>query len=147
MRQKENRLPLAVLDTNILISYILGSETIAKVMALFRQGQCEPVVCSWIEHEFLDTSRRPRIAKRVSSEFTEDFIKQWHSYARFVEPRGRVTVCRDPTDNAILECGIEAKADYIVTGDDDLLSMGSYEWIKIVTPMEFLHTIQSQYES
>jgi len=55
-----------------------------------------------------------------------------------VEPTHRIDASRDPDDNRVLEAAIAGEADYIVTGDRDLLELGSYEGIRIVTPAEFV---------
>jgi predicted nucleic acid-binding protein len=46
----------------------------------------------------------------------------------------------DPDDNRVLECAVEGKADFIVSGDRHLLRLGSYEAIEIVTVRQFLET-------
>jgi putative PIN family toxin of toxin-antitoxin system len=55
-----------------------------------------------------------------------------------VEITGALHVCRDPNDDMVLECAVLAGAGAIVAGDKDLLSLGSYEEIPIVTPAEYL---------
>ena len=47
-------------------------------------------------------------------------------------------VAEDPADNRILECAVAAGSQYIVTGDKDLLRLGSYDSIKILTVSGFL---------
>ncbi len=53
-------------------------------------------------------------------------------------------VGRDVKDDKFLACGFEAKADYIITGDNDLLVLKKYEGIKIVTPREFLKILNEK---
>lgn len=55
-----------------------------------------------------------------------------------IKIHGTVSLCRDPDDNKVLECAERAKADLIVTGDKDLLALGSYADARIVTPAEYL---------
>ncbi len=56
-----------------------------------------------------------------------------------MEVTGALTgICRDPNDDFILECALIGDADLIVTGDKDLLSIGVYKAIRIVTPGEYL---------
>jgi predicted nucleic acid-binding protein len=50
-------------------------------------------------------------------------------------------VCRDPDDDAVLALGIAAQADMIVSGDDDLLSLGNFEGIPILSPAQALHRL------
>jgi hypothetical protein len=57
----------------------------------------------------------------------------------FVSPSFTLSVVeRDKSDDRILECALEAKADYIISGDSRLLSLKEYQGIKILSPAEFL---------
>jgi putative PIN family toxin of toxin-antitoxin system len=47
-------------------------------------------------------------------------------------------VCRDPNDDMVLECAQQAKAQVILSGDKDLLDMGTFEGIQILTPTQYL---------
>ena len=58
-----------------------------------------------------------------------------HSVVRPSEPVQ--SICRDPDDDAILACALEAKADYLVTGDVDLLELRAFKGMRIVTPRDF----------
>ena len=67
-----------------------------------------------------------------------DLAFYWLDAVR-VELEGRVTgICRDPKDEPILECAERAQAEYIVTGDHDLLSLGSYRGIRIMTARDYV---------
>jgi putative PIN family toxin of toxin-antitoxin system len=63
------------------------------------------------------------------------FFRGIRKVTTVVFPTHKVTVVRDPDDDKIIECALEAKADLIVTFDKDLLSLKEYEGIKIVHPM------------
>ncbi|HEY7556292.1 MAG TPA: putative toxin-antitoxin system toxin component, PIN family [Candidatus Binatia bacterium] len=54
-----------------------------------------------------------------------------------------VNVARDPQDNKFLACASEGNADYLVSGDDDLLQIEVFERTQIVRPSVFLETLQS----
>ncbi len=60
-----------------------------------------------------------------------------YSSMRLIEAETSVDVCRDPDDNKFIECAVDAKALYIVSGDKDLLDVGKYGDVKIVTAKEF----------
>ena len=65
--------------------------------------------------------------------------------ARIVQPSVQIDVIKeDPPDNRILECAVSAGADYIVTGDKDLLRLGAYDSIKILTVSDFLKVARGQ---
>ena len=56
-------------------------------------------------------------------------------------------ICRDPKDDMVLECAARSHADVIVSGDKDLLAVGEYEGIRIVTPRAFLDGIAGTIQS
>lgn len=61
------------------------------------------------------------------------------SRAEIVNPKRKFQICRDPKDDMLLECCIEAKADFLVTGDADLLNVAELPSnLRIVTAREFL---------
>ncbi len=55
-----------------------------------------------------------------------------------VKISGAVHVCRDPNDDMVIECAVQAGAQAIVASDKDLLTLGSYKGIRIMTPAEYL---------
>ena len=63
--------------------------------------------------------------------------------AERVSPRKRIVVLADEPDNRILECAVEGRADLIVTGDREILRIGSFEGIEIVSLRAFLTRLQS----
>jgi uncharacterized protein len=63
--------------------------------------------------------------------------------ARTITPTVQLDVVKeDPPDNRILECAVTAGADYIITGDKDLLRLRRYDSINIITVSEFLELLQ-----
>jgi len=61
-----------------------------------------------------------------------------------VHPRKKLSLCRDPEDNMLLECCLEAKADFLITGDKDLLDMQPLPFqLTILSPRKFVeHTLR-----
>ena len=56
-----------------------------------------------------------------------------------VHPRTKISICRDPADNMLLECCLESKADILISGDRDLLDIEVLPFhLKILTPRKFL---------
>ena len=124
-----------VLDTNVLIAAFIARGVCADVF--------ERVVD---EHELL-------LSPFILEEFERVMAR------KFGLNRGRVTravallrrkggvcepapleipVCRDPDDDQVLALGLEGKAQVLVTGDDDLLVLGSFEGFPIISPRAFL---------
>ena len=59
-----------------------------------------------------------------------------------IAPKITVKVCRDEKDNKFLECAESAKADYIVSGDEDLLYLKEFKSTRIITAKEFLEKVR-----
>jgi putative PIN family toxin of toxin-antitoxin system len=81
--------------------------------------------------------------------FTADEIAEARSFitdiARTAKPAVQLYVIEeDPDDNRILECAVAAGSDYIVSGDNDLLRLGSYDSIRILNVSDFLDAVQAQ---
>ena len=63
-------------------------------------------------------------------------------FTRRVRPALTIdAVPTDPDDNRVLECAVEAKSEFIVTGDNDLLRLGRYADIRIVRVADFMRLI------
>ncbi len=127
-----------VLDTNVFISAILTPGNPRKILEFARKDTSLTLFIS----EFI-LWEIERILKRKIG--MEDFqiltiLDSIRDIAVFVSPNIVLSVIeRDDSDNRILECAIEAKAEYIVSGDDHLLSLKEYNGIKILTPSQFIN--------
>ncbi len=59
----------------------------------------------------------------MSDKQIEELIETITDFGGEVEPTRTLNVCRDADDNRVIEAALEGNADYVVTGDDDLLSL------------------------
>lgn len=124
-----------VLDTNVLFSAFTAHGVCAGLYeeCLFR---VELFTSPQIVTEF---SKILADIGKLSTAEIEDVIHAVTSDAKTVEPQALPKrVCRDADDDWVIATAVVAKADVIVTGDDDLLSLGSYERIAILRPRDFL---------
>ena len=127
-----------VIDTNVLISSILikkssSDATLKKVRnlgnLLFSEATFE---------ELQTTLSRSKFDKYVSLQVRSEFIFRLRLESELVEIVERVYLCRDEKDNKFLEVAINGKADYLITGDNDLLVLRPFKDVKIMTINEFL---------
>jgi putative PIN family toxin of toxin-antitoxin system len=131
----------AVLDTNVIVSGIIASKGApSDLLAAWRNRRFDLVIGPAILREIERVLRLPRImrAYRLVPQDISDLIELLTSRA-IVTP-GRLTIplmSRDPEDDQILGCAIEGHADYVVTGDKDLLSLERYREIPIISPAAF----------
>jgi uncharacterized protein len=73
---------------------------------------------------------------------TDELIKFLAIAAAVVTPTETVELVRDPDDDRLIEAALAADADVIVTGDQDLLALGSLDQLRILTPRDFLEALQ-----
>ncbi len=131
-----------VLDTNQHISAIIRPNGHpAQIVRLWRIGLIELAVSPFILAEFERVVHRPRIQQKhnLSDADIAEYLEILRTFAVLV--RGTVTVNAvpdDPDDDIIIACAIESEADMIISGDQHLLSLGSYQGIPIVKAAEFL---------
>jgi putative PIN family toxin of toxin-antitoxin system len=126
-----------VLDTNIFISAFYWEGNSQKVIDRIIVGSDDLYVSDKILEEISEVMARPKF--NTEQETIDQYIKTIEENCKKVFTEGRIKgICRDKDDDDKLECGLICDADYIITGDDDLLILGNYEMIKIITPKEYL---------
>lgn len=81
---------------------------------------------------------------RITNEILVNTAILLISKARFVTVSRKIRLCRDPTDDKFLECAIAGKADFLVSADNDLLSLKVFEGIPIVTLPTFWRELQKK---
>jgi len=126
----------ALFDTNVLLAAFLTEGVCAKLLTRARKRQFDLVTCPFILHEF----ERILVKKFASTkQEKENAVALIAEAARdIVQPSGKLSgVCRDKDDDNVLSCALEAAADYVVTGDKDLLALKSFRGTGIITPREF----------
>lgn len=125
-----------VFDTNILFSATGWRGKPFECVELARRGEIQAVTCV----ELLDELGEKLEAKLgFSPAQSAETLADYLSFLRVVSiPKTLDAVPRDPDDNAVLECAIEGKAEFVVSGDMDLLELKSFRGIKIVRASEFL---------
>ena len=129
----------AVVDTNVFISGLLNKGGIPrKIFLAFKEGKFSLFISQSILTEILMTLNKPEIAPLVTIEDRKELLIFLENFAKFVTPKEEVSVCRDPYDNVIIECAVAGNADFIVTGDKDLLIHKSFRGIFIIPPHKFL---------
>ena len=122
-----------VIDTNVLIDgfkdeYSYEKRIINEVIS----GHLE----AYANHQTLDENRL-LLGRLVSSADYERELANFFSQVNAVINRHKISIVRDSEDNKILESAVEARADYLITSDNDLLHLGSHAKVQIVNPSEF----------
>jgi putative PIN family toxin of toxin-antitoxin system len=82
--------------------------------------------------------RRPKLAAYVSPSERTAFLTELAHVVELVPIGERVELCRDPRDDKFLELALAGRADFLLTGDADLLALHSFRRTAIITPAAYL---------
>ena len=137
----------AVLDTNLLVSYLLthrppmatlieehlARERFVLVSAAVLLQELERVLCY------------PRLQRYYAEEERKRYVALVAALSEVVDlPESVPRMCRDPDDDWVMACAVVGKADAIVSGDRDLLALGRAGEIPILTAAQFLTALEGQ---
>ena len=127
-------------DTNIFISSFFWGGNPRKIVERIIDGKDKLFICKEILQEIASVMARPKF--NVNDVYVARFIRSIEEIANHITLTGIVQhVCRDSKDDKILECALLANADYIITGDIDLLTLKEFQGIKIVTANEYVNRL------
>jgi len=135
--------PKVVIDTNVFVSGLTFKGKPRGVLDLIWKGGIEVYVSPFILKELEETLEEDFGWGRERIEAALNRIK---GKAIQVQPKTKISVIKQKEDdNRILECAVEGKAQYIVSGDKrHLLPLKEYKGIKILSPAEFLRIISQE---
>lgn len=135
-----------ILDTNTLISAIFWDKLPDVAYSAAFDGKYILIATADLLAEFERVLIRPKFAAALTAlnRTAADILDEHRQLAELVSPAQIPNdAVRDSKDIPILACAVGGKADYIVTGDKDLLVLGVYGSIRIVTVGQFIEILQN----
>ncbi|MBI3942895.1 MAG: putative toxin-antitoxin system toxin component, PIN family [Chloroflexi bacterium] len=138
-----------LLDTNIYISYLLPSTregVIKDIMRAAFAGTFTLLLPQEVAEEFsAANSRKAYLKKRITRAEADLFISALQEVAEILPPlvEELPRISRDRKDDFLLAHAVVGWADYLVTGDTDLLSLKAVGQMQIVSPQDFRHVIEA----
>jgi len=134
-----------VLDTNILLSALLTRGTSPDLLyQAWRRGDFEVVSSAAQIEEVVRVLGYPHLRERVRGTEAAILVDGLKNLATLAEYLPDIQVSRDADDDKILATALAGQADYLVSGDKDLLSLPETCGVKIVTPRDAIDIIKSQ---
>ena len=125
-----------VFDTNILIAAFLTEGLCSGLLIRARKQAFNLILCDDIIREFEGILVKK--LKLTSTDISEISAIVSEAASEILHKLNPIpNICRDPNDDMIIACAIDATADYIVTGDEDLLILKKYKDIVIMNPRNF----------
>lgn len=134
----------AVIDTNIFVSgLILKSGNSYKILELWRKNKFVVITSKLIIQEITKVLNYPKFQKKyyIEEQDIQEILGLLNTEALLANTEKlnlKIELSRDSTDNKFLVCAKAGQADFIVTGDNDLLVLNDLEGIPIITPAKFV---------
>ena len=125
-----------IIDTNLWISFLI-SKKIVFIDDLLSAGNVKLIFCHNLLAELLEVSKRPKLRRFFTTNDKKLIFNIIERYAEYVEVISNVDLCRDAKDNFLLSLSKDSKADFLITGDKDLLVLKKFEETQIVTIVEY----------
>ena len=108
---------------------------------LLESGAITLIFSTELLEEFLEVSNRPKFKKFFKKSDIEAVLSQIDSFGELIKVKSKVDKCRDPKDNFLLNLSIDGKADFLVTGDIELLVLGKLNKTQIVSWSDFISKV------
>lgn len=129
-----------IIDTNLWISFLIG-QALADLKGLMVNETIQIVLCEQLREEIRRVTQRPKLRKYFSPQKVAELLELLATIGLLIEITSEASVCRDEKDNFLLALAQDSQADFLVTGDADLLVLQEFEGTKIVTYQKFLGQI------
>lgn len=130
-----------VFDTSVIVSALIFPDSVPGKSFFAAVDQGTLLLSESLVEELTNVLNRKKFDRYVTPEERERFLALLIRDAELVEIAGLLHVCRDPKDDHILELAVSGRADFIVTGDQDLLVMHPFQQIHILTPTALLQRL------
>jgi putative PIN family toxin of toxin-antitoxin system len=138
MGETPKKVKRVVLDTNVLVSALLFTGKLSKIVDLWRQGKVIPFISRETFEELRAVLGYPKFSL-APDEIQSIIENEILPFFEVVEIQENVRgVCRDPGDDKFIACAVSASADFLVSGDKDLTDLKRYKTVKIIRVSEFL---------
>lgn len=127
-----------VIDTNVLISATFWTGRPKQLLNKVRRGEVIYLTSRILLDELKEILIRADKPFKLSENDARKIVAAAEEMAELVQTHSKFNVCRDEKDNCVLECAVDGKAEWIITGDMHLLKLQFFQEIPIVKVAEFL---------
>jgi len=137
------RPPRVVIDTNLVLSALVFTQGwLATLRHAWQSERCQPMVSRVTAAELIRVLAYPKfkLSPDEQQELLADYLP-WCTTVRIPSPPPETPACRDPFDLPLLQLAVTGKAGYLVSGDQDLLSLVGQSACPIVTAEQFIKTL------
>ena len=126
-----------LLDTNLWVSALLSETMRNRIGRIIADSRLEILADAELLAELERVCARPKFARLLSPVQVNGFIQILRDRLTFIETHSEVQVCRDPDDDYLLAICLDGQADFLLSGDNDLLTLRFFEKTRILALTEF----------
>jgi len=121
-----------VVDTNVFVSALLKDKSLPAMAVHLIEKRGHLLKSTATEQQLFDVLARPYFRDLISPA-SLPWLKTLFASAEPINITERIAACRDPTDDKLLELAVNGRADFIVSGDADLLALDPFRMSDICT--------------
>ena len=125
-----------IIDTNLWISFLISREY-EKLDYLFSSDKICLLFNERLFSEFVGVASREKFKKYFSENDIYELSLKMKKIAKMIPTKSTQNQCRDPKDNFLLDIAVDGKADFLITGDNDLLELKEIKKTKIIKISDF----------
>jgi putative PIN family toxin of toxin-antitoxin system len=129
-----------VVDTNIWISFLIGKSLSGLSQAII-SSQIIVLFSDDLFCELIEVLNRPKFKKYFSESAIKDLVTLLYEKVELIDVTSHFDDCRDAKDNFLLDLAVSGHANYLVTGDADLLILNPFHSVEIISCQDFQYII------
>ena len=132
-----------IFDTNVWISFLIGKK-LHIISDYISNGQITIIITEQLLTEIKEVTHRPKLKKYFPENKVKELISLLTAIGTsfVIEPNHQL--CRDKKDNFLLDLADASNADYLITGDKDLLALNPFKATNIITPYQFENELKGK---
>lgn len=117
---KANKSYKVIIDSNVWISFLIGKD-LSGLQNFIESKTFIILTCEEQLIELYEVFERPKLRKYFDKDQIIEFFELFEESSKSISLSTKTNLCRDPKDNYLVSLAIDSQADYLVTGDNDLL--------------------------
>jgi len=125
-----------IIDSNIWISFLIG-KNLKGLQNHIDSRNLRIITCNEQLIELSEVFKKPKLKKYFDKEQISDFFELLDESSECILISTKTDLCRDPKDNYLVSLAIDSKADYLITGDKDLLDLNKIGITEVLKYSDF----------
>ncbi len=126
-----------IIDTNLWISFLINKNN-NQLDVIINSKKCTIIFSQELLDEFIEVTSRPKLKKYFETPAIESILETIEEFAEFIKVTSNIEFLNDSKDDFLLSLAYDGNADFLITGDKELLEVKKYNGTEIISMTEFL---------